>query len=331
MAGMTLSVSRDFHDRERALDWLTGLFPVLVLALVNYGWRAAGLTLLGTAGYLCAAVGLQRLGVLTAKTVPALATALAIVFFLPASAPLWLAAMAGGIAAGVAAIPTALSRRFEGKPFARPLLQPALAGYLFVRGVFPHITEAYTLPAQWTTVGGADTVTALEGLFDPAVAVERWRLFFGIYPGGIGDACTAVLLLAGGYLLLRRQIHILPAACMWGTVALLSRFVWGSPLYALLAGSTMLTALLLSDRTTAPDDYGSQAATGVVAGVLTVVLRAAFHTDGTVVAALVACAAAPLYPPAERLLKRFGEWVWHVAKPLLEKIKTKWAKNENNS
>ena len=331
MADMTLSVSRDLHDRERALDWLTGLFPVLVLALINHGWRTAGLTLLATAGYLCAAVGLQRFEILTAKTVPALVTALAIVFFLPASAPLWIAAIAGGIAAGVAAIPTALSRRFEGEPFARPLLHPVLVGCLFVKSVFPRMIGAYTLPAQWVTPDGSTAVTALEGLFDPAVAVERWRLFFGIYPGGIGDACAAVLLLAGGYLLLRRRIYILPAACMWGTVALLSLFVWGSPLYALLAGSTVLTALLLSDRTTAPDDYGSQATTGVVAGTLTVILRAAFRTDGTVVAALVACAAAPLYPLAERYLKRFGEWLRQMAMPVFEKIKTKFAKNKNNS
>ncbi|MBQ9859400.1 MAG: RnfABCDGE type electron transport complex subunit D [Clostridia bacterium] len=330
MADMTLSITQDFHDRERALDWLTGLFPVLVLALINHGWRAAGLVLLTTAGYLGAAVGLQRLGVLTCKTVPALATALAIAFFLPASAPLWIAAIAGGIAAGIAAVPAALSRRFEGMPFARPLLSPALVGYLFVRSVFPRMIGAYTLPAQWTTPDGEAASTALEGLFNPAVAVERWRLFFGIYPGGMGETCTAVLLLAIGYLLLRRRIRIVPVACMVATVSLLSLFVWGSPLYGVLAGGTVLAALLLGDRTTAPEDYGSQTAMGVVAGTVTVILRAAARTDGTVIAALAACALAPLYPPAGRLLKRFGEWVYRSAKPLFAKIKTFSAKNKNN-
>jgi len=325
MTDMTLSVTGELHDKERALDWLTAGVPLMVIAWIYYGWWVAALLLLSVAGYLAAAALLQWAGLLTCRALPALATGIGIVCFLPATAPLWVPALAGGVAAAAAAVPALVSRRFAGRSFARPLLSPVLCGVLVLFAAYPALQFGFTMPAQWTANSTA-VLPALEGLFDPSVAVDRWWLFFGVYPGGIGETCSPVIWMVTGYLLLRRRVRLLPVVGMYATVALLSWLVWGSPLYSLLAGSTLLCAMLLGDRTVSPDGYGSGLTTGVAAGILTVVFRSVYRIDGSVAAVLIACAAAPLYPPAGRLLRRGAQ----VLKNVTTKIITKYRKIKNN-
>ena len=327
MTEYTLSVARDLHDRSRALDWLTALFPVALMALFNYHWSVVLLVLPAMAGYLAVAALLQRAGLLQAPALPALVTGLLIAFCLPAGAPLWLPGLAGVAAALTAALPELLSRRWAGRSFAQPLLQPALVGYVLVWLLFSGFLREFTMPAQWATVDAATASTALAGLWDPTRAVPLGRLFFGLYAGAVGEICSPVLLLAAAYLLLRRRLRLIAPAAMLAVIALLSWVLWGAPLYALLAGGTLLTALLLADRAVAPAHPGAQAVAGVIAGGVTVLLRVATHTDGTAVGVLVACALSPLYPVLGCWIARFSRWVWTLAKEIFIKIK----KIEKNS
>lgn len=48
------------YDRERTLDWLTALFPPALMAVFYFRWQAVGLMLLAVAGYLAAAILLDR-------------------------------------------------------------------------------------------------------------------------------------------------------------------------------------------------------------------------------------------------------------------------------
>lgn len=331
MATDSLSATRDFHDKERNLDWLTACVPILVISFIYYRWSVVLLALPAVAGYLAVGCLLQRWNLLSRKVLPALTAGVWLTFFLPASAPLWMGAVAGGVAACVAALPALLSRRWEDKPFARPLLQPLAAGVLAVRLLFPATMEAGTMPVQWAAADAAAGPSSLAGLFDPSVSVERWRLFFGIYPSSLGGGCSAAVLLALGYLLLRRRVRLVPVACMLATVSLLSLAVWGSPLYALLAGWTLLGAILLGDTAVTPAHYGTQAAVGVLAGMLTVVLRAAVHADGAVTAALVSCAAAPLLGWLGGHLRRLWRWMIPYFKRFWNILKRKLQKSENNS
>lgn len=303
---MTLSAAEDFQDKERNLDWLTALFPILIMAVYYYRWAAVLVPLLALAGYVAGAVLLQWAKGMPCRVLPGTVTALLIGFCLPSSVPLWLPALAGCVAALIEAVPLLVGRRWPGRSLARPLLHPALTGVLAVGLLFPTLVQAVTVPAMWSGSDGA-TVSSLAGLFDPSVAVERIRLFFGVYPGKMGQTCAPVILLAAAFLLLRRRLRLIAPACMLAVVSLLSWAVWDSPLYGVLAGGTLLSALLLADRTVAPAGYGSQITAGVLAGGMTVLLRYALHTDGTVPAVLLACVLSPLYPLLGRELKRgFG-------------------------
>lgn len=324
MVEMTPAVTPDIHERERSLDWMTALSPVLLMALCYFRWQAAGLVLLAVAGYLTAAALLQWAGLLSCRTAPAAVTGMLTAFCLPATAPLWCAALAGAFAAVVAVLPGLLSRRFPGHPVSRPLLCPALCGYLAVRFLFPGAVTAFVMPDQWVAMDAVTSATPLCGLWDPTLAISQTRLFLGLHPGGIGEGCIPVLLMAALYLLLRRRLRLIAPGVMLATVSLFSWIGWGSPLYGILAGGTMLAALLLADRTFAPEDMASQAVAGVIAGVVTVLLRGLAHRDGSAVGVLVACLLSPLYPPVLRLVVRGIGW-------LVAYLREKIAKTKNNS
>ena len=285
----------DLQEREYTLDWLTALSPILLIAVLYYRWAAVGVVLMATAGYLTAAVLLQWAGLLTCRIAPAVTAGMLVAFCLPATTPLWASALAGAIAAPLAALPGALARIKPTWPISRPLLCPALVGYLLVRLVFPAYTTGYTLPVQWAALDSVSSATPLTGLGEPLSAGDGVRLLLGVHAGSIGGGCVPVILLAGVYLLLRRRLRLIVPGVMLATVALLSWIVWGAPLYGLLAGGTVLAAVLVADRMYAPVSYGEQAVAGVVAGGATVLLRGIAGMDGAAVGVLLAGALAPVY------------------------------------
>ncbi len=311
---------RELYDRERSLDWLTGLFPLWLIAVVYYRWAAVLPVLPAMAGFVAVCLLLYRTERPVDWLLPALVTGGLIVFCLPAGVPLWAPALAGCVAGLTAALPELLSRRFAGKPFARPLLQPALVGIVLLWLLFPDRMDTFTMPAQWVSADGTTAATSLAGLGDKAQAVPIMRLFFGVYPGAMGQTCSPVVLMAGLYLGLRRRLRLIAPACMLGAVALLSWIVWGQPLYGLLAGGTLLAALLLADRTVAPAQYGLQAVTGCLAALVGVLLRRYTQTDGMAAGVLVACGLVPLLAFLGRLCARFGRWFWPKLCLLMEKV-----------
>lgn len=313
--------ARGFYDRERALDWLTALFPLWLIAVVYYRWTAVLPVLPAMAGCVAASLLLCRTERPAAYLLPALVTGGLIVFCLPAGVPLWAPALAGCVAGLTAALSELLSRRFAQKSFARPLLQPALVGVVLLWLLFPDRLDTFTMPAQWVSADGVTAATSLAGLVNENQAVPLMRLFFGVYPGAVGQTCSPVVLMAGVYLGLRRRLRLIAPACMLGTVALLSWIVWGQPLYSLLSGGTLLAALLLADRTVAPTPYGLQAVTGCLAALIGVLVRQYTHTDGMAAGVLAACGLAPLLALMGRWLARFCHWISPKLRPLWEKIR----------
>ena len=197
-----------------------------------------------------------------------------------------------------------MGRVLPGSVFARPLLQPSIAAFLLLRVVLPGVAAGHTLPVQWLGVDTLTAATPLAAFSGRPTAVTAWQLFFGVCSGAIGETCTAALLLGALYLIVRRRVRLVAPAVMLATVSLLSLLVWRSPLYALLAGSTVLTALLLADRQFMPASVGVQAVTGLTAGGLTVLLRAVGPwSEGTSVALLLSQALIPVLPPFWRWLR----------------------------
>lgn len=295
-------------ERERALDWLTAASPILLVSFCFYGWRVLGLALLATAGYVAAFALLQWAGLARVQTAPALAVGAWSALLLSAATPLWVAAIAGTIAAVCAYLPDLAGRYL---PQARPLLHPVLLGYAAVALVCPALVRVYTTPALWAPLDAVPSVTPLAPLTDPASS-PLWHLFIGLRDSALGTGCAPILLLAFGYLLLRRRLRLIAPGAMLVTVTVLSWMIWNAPLHGLLAGSTLLAAILLADRACAPETYGAQAVCGVVAGVVTILLRALAGTDGCAVGVLAACLLSPVYPPLLRILRRGAVWLWGI-------------------
>ncbi len=298
------------QDRDRALDWLTAASPVLLMSFYYYRWQALGLALLAAAGYAAVYALLQWAGLARITVAPAMAVGAWSALLLSEATPLWVAAVAGIIAAVIAYAPDLAGRWI---PRSRPLLHPVLVGHLFVRWLFPAYVKIYTLPVLWAPLNGDPITTQMDPLFHPD-GYNLWHLFLGIRESALGTGCVPVLLLAGGYLLLRRRLRLIAPAAMLATVALLSWAVWNTPLQGLLVGSAIVAALLLADRACAPDSYSQQAVAGVVAGGLTVLLRTVTGEDGCTVGVLAACLLSPLYPPVLRLCRRSAVWLWGVMK-----------------
>ena len=295
MVAEKTSLSTDLREREYTLDWLTALSPIFLIAFCYYRWQALGVVMMAVTGYLAAAVLLQWAGRMTCRIAPAAATGMLAAFCMPATAPLWAAALAGGIAAPLTALPTVLERYKRLRPVARPLLRPALVGFLLVRLAFASETTIYTVPLQWASLDSVSTATPLAALGEPLSVGDGTRLLLGLHAGSIGGGCIPVILLAGAYLLLRRRLRLIAPATMLATVALLSWLVWGTPVYGVLAGGTVLAAVLVADRKYAPAAYGEQAVAGVVAGGMTVLLRGVAGMDGAAAGVLLAGALTPVY------------------------------------
>ncbi|MBR5524629.1 MAG: RnfABCDGE type electron transport complex subunit D [Clostridia bacterium] len=317
-------INVDLQERERTLDWLTALSPILLIAICYYRWQAVGLVLTATAGYLAVTALLQWAGVTSCRTAPALVTGMLVAFCLPSTSPLWTAALGGGVAAAVATLPVLLYGWRPTWVISRPLLQPALVGYLVVRLLFPACVSAFHLPKQWDVVDGVAGATPLVALGDPSAVESPLRLLFGVHAGAVGEGCVPVILLAALYLLLRRRLRLIAPAVMLATVSLLSLLIWDMPLYGVLVGGTVLGALLLADRAFAPAAYGPQAVSGLLVGVIVALSRLYWGMDGTAVAVLVAGALSPVYAPALhwsgvgvrwfwKHFKRFCVWFWHRA------------------
>lgn len=303
-----------WEERNRSLDWLTALLPPLLISWIYYRFAAVLLELLAIGGYLMAARLLARTNTVSLSPVPAVVTGLLVAFCLPSTTPYWPAALAGGVAAVAAALPGLLYRRWPDSSVSRPLLQPALVGYLVVRWLFPSTVSTFSMPALWSGVDGLSVATPLAAFWGEELLLDTQHLLFGIRAGALGEVCAVAVLLSAAYLLLRRRLRVVAPLCLLGTVSLLSLCVWNSPLYGVLAGGTLLGALLLADRAIAPVHWHEQAIVGILAGVVIVVCRRLAGVDGTAVAVLLAGGIQPVLP----FVYRGCAYIWpHICRGAL--------------
>ena len=281
--------------RERALDWLVGLLPVLLMAFIGYRWQAVALFTLAVGGYLAATLLLEYL-CRRSRDVGlfphALWMGVLIALALPGTAPLWVAALGGGGMALAEIIPTRIGR------VPLPYIHPFGLTYVLLLVVFPGaVASGYTLPLQWVGMDGLSSATPLAALSDGPVLHTHWQLLFGVRAGAIGEICVAAVLLGAVYLFIRRRLRWIAPVSMLLTVALVSLIVWNAPLYGVLAGAPVLTAVLLADGSRMPCSVADQITAGVTAGAVTVLLRAVGGwADGTaagLVAANIAVYARP--------------------------------------
>lgn len=308
--------------RDWALDWLTALLPVAIVCVFSYGWSGVVAALTAWGGYLAASVlcnlvvkrEMDREAVWESVVFGALAA-----LCLPPAAAVWLAPLAGGIVS-VLTVFGRTARELAGA-HRLPLCHPVAVTVAILRLLVPAMTDGYLLPLQWRGLDAISAATPLAALGDGEIVHSTWYLLFGVRGGAMGEGCFLAVLLGALFLLLRRRVRLIAPVCMLAVVALLSWIVWGMPLYAVLAGSTLPAAVLLADRRYAPRHSAAQATAGVVAGAVTVWMRAASDwSEGTAVGLI-----------ASGIAVYVCRWGWHFATKwgLIERIKDILSKIKN--
>lgn len=313
-----VSPSVDGQDKDRALDWLTALSPLALMMVVNYRFAAVLAMLTAAAGYAAVTVLWQWLRLMPCRVAPALVCGVLVACCLPSSAPMWLAALAGLIGGTLAVLPCLLQRLFKNTTLSCPVYLPALGGYLAVRYLFHGYFAAFAVPVMWATADTVASATPLASLGNPDGAASLSHLFWGFDAGSMGGGPVPALLFGLVYLLLRRRVSPLPVAAMTATVTVLSWLFWDMPMYSLLVGGTLLSAVLLGDQGVVHVGWKGRLAAGTTAGVVTVLCRCLWSTDGSAIGVMAAALLTPVL-----------HVTYHGLCRLIRFLRDKFAKSEN--
>lgn len=279
---MNLTVSSSPHikgnDSTRRImrDVVIAALPSLIFGIVHFGVRALLVTLSSVVAALVAEWFSNRFILRDGRTMDgsALVTGVLLAMTLPATVPLWVAALGAVFAiVAVKALCGGLGQN---------VFNPALAARALLVLLFP--TSMVRFSSVSGLVNGMDAVTSatpLHHMVMPALPEESLLdMFIGNIPGCIGEVSSLALLVGGIYLLARRIISVRIPAAYIGTVAVLTLVFAkaGNPvlwmLYSVLGGGVLLGAIFMAtDYATSPVTPWGQILYGMGCGALTVLFR----------------------------------------------------------
>ena len=258
----------NFRTNRIMLDVVIALLPAYIVGIVRFGLRAL---LVGVVCIAAAVISEFLFSVIARKrnTIAdgsAAVTGLLLAMTLPATVPLWQAAI-GAVFAIV--IVKALCGGL-----GQNIFNPALSGRALLLLIFPVSITRFA-------VDGVSSATPLHHMVMPALPEESiLDMFLGNCPGSIGEISALALLIGGAYLVWRRVISIRIPAAYIGTVAVLTLVFskTGHPLqwmlYNLFSGGLMLGAIFMAtDYVTSPVTPKGQIIFGIGCGALTVIFR----------------------------------------------------------
>ncbi|MBR3948680.1 MAG: RnfABCDGE type electron transport complex subunit D [Clostridia bacterium] len=283
---LTVSASPHVRSNETTtgimLDVIIALIPALIMSVVYFGTRALALTAVTVASAVIAEY-LSRKVMKRSNTLgdlSAVVTGLILAFNLPATLPLWMAAVGSVIAIVV------VKQMFGG--IGQNFVNPAMTARIILMVSFPTAMAKWVTPFQncWnadavTSATPMATLASAKGGDLSAVADALPTLtdmLLGKHGGSMGEVCSIALICGGLYLMLRRVISpIIPFAFI-GTVAatmfLYSGFNLEYTAYQLLGGGLMLGAFFMAtDYTTCPINKKGKLIFGIGCGLITFVIR----------------------------------------------------------
>lgn len=242
-------------------DVVIALAPAAVYGCILFGWQAAAVL----AVCIITAVASEFLWNLALKKpqsvgdISAVVTGLLIGMNLPASIPLWQAAI-GSVAAIIV-----VKQMFGG--IGCNFANPAIAARIILLVSFPGSMTKFTEPVS-------DIVTSATPLAAESGTYTLKSLFFGMHPGSIGETSAFLLIVGGIYLLLRRVISPVIPLCFIGTVAVMSLISGEDLAVSLFGGGLMIGAIFMAtDYTTSPTTALGKAVFGIGCGIITFVIR----------------------------------------------------------
>ncbi len=266
-----ISVSPHIHGNKTTqnvmLDVIIALLPATIAGVILFGLNALFVILTCVA----VAVGCEALFNFiikkkqTVDDLSAVVTGLLLALNLPASVPLWQAAV------GTAFAVIVVKCLFGG--LGKNIVNPAITGRVFMLIAFGSMTAA-VFPKGMDSVSGATPLTDIAN--DQTVSLMD--LFLGKCGGALGETCALALLIGGIYLLVRRVITWHIPVTFIGVTFLLSLLVEGGNFEAALAwilsGGLFIGAFFMAtDYVTSPSTAVGKLIFGAIAGLITVMIR----------------------------------------------------------
>lgn len=236
--------------------------PLIVSAVWRFGMGAVWVLILSLLTCFLTDAICRRLrkGIWTGGDGSAWVTAILFALSLPAGIP-----PAAVIAGSVFAIAVA-KELFGG--IGRNLFNPAMAARAFLMVVYPSTLRGYALP---------DAVTAATPL---QTGGDLLTMLFGQENGSIGETSALLVLLGGGYMLMRGVIRLrIPFVSIWAFVLVIWVFGgdgWftGDVIAHLLSGGFLFAAFFIAtDYTTKPATPQGEWIYAALFGALTAVMR----------------------------------------------------------
>lgn len=291
--------------RSIMVDVLIGLSPVLVAALVVFGFAALVQVLIATVtACLVEALGQRLRGrPLTLADGSAAVTGVIIGLSLPWSAPFWVPMVAALVGVGIGKV------LFGG--LGHNMFNPAMVGRAFVTISF---SQSLAAPAYRAEAGSV--VTQATPLTGAAVAAGEadmpgfLALFIGNHNGSLGETSVLAVLLGGIYMCLRRTAAWEVPVSLLATVGLLAGLGQLAPAETiarlpalgfgvdghLLAGAVVFGAFFIAtDPVSNPLTVRGKIVFGVGVGFLTWLLRVfSAYPEGFMFAILLMNAVVPL-------------------------------------
>ncbi len=283
---LTVSASPHVRSKETTtgimLDVIIALMPALVMSVVYFGLRALTLTTV----CVCSCVifeSISRKAMKRPNTIgdlSAVVTGIILAFNLPASMPLWMAAVGSLVAIVV------VKQMFGG--IGQNFVNPAMTARIILMTSFPTAMAKWVVP--FTNTWHPDAVTAatpmsvlanVKGGDVSAVAADLpslTEMLLGAHGGSMGEVCSVAIILGGLYLMVRRVISPVIPLSFIGTVALIMLFAGSFNLefvaYQLLGGGLMLGAFFMAtDYSTSPINKKGKIIFGIGCGLITSVIR----------------------------------------------------------
>ena len=268
MQKMNISSSPHITSNENTssimLDVIFALLPATICGIYFFGFHA----LLIVAVSVASAVVSEYIWCHTIKKEPslrdlsAIVTGLLLALNLPPTLPLWMAAVGSAIAIIV------VKQMFGG--LGHNFANPAITARITLMVSFP--TAMTTFVDPFSAADTVSTATPLSG--SQEVATDITGLFFGNYPGCIGET-SALLILAGGvYLVLRRVITPEIPLTFMASAAGVALILCDVPMRTLLSGGLVIGAVFMAtDYVTSPQSRPGKIIFGIGCGLITVIIR----------------------------------------------------------
>lgn len=271
-------LARTYTTSSIMLDVLVALIPSLGMSVYLFGPRVLALTAVSVITCVLSEYLYRRLAHKpdTIHDLSACVTGVLLAMCLPVTASYW-APILGGVFAIV------VVKQFYGG-LGGNFMNPALAGRMLLC-TFPHMMTTWADALNWVPVVGkidaSSSATPMSYLHNGTLPpLEVGQMLLGQHGGSIGEVAIFMLLLGGGYLLLRGVISPRIPLAFLGTVALITFFTpqdgtglaWMTA--QLCSGGLVLGAFFMAtDYTTSPVTPRGQVLYGVGCGLLTVLLR----------------------------------------------------------